>query len=278
MNAMPETREIEHLEMRLLLEGIYQRYGYDFRDYAPGSIRRRIRKRLAGENLESVSELQHRLLCDPDCMTRLLLDVSINVTGMFRDPHVYLALREKIVPTLRTYPHVRIWIAGCATGEEVYSVAIVLHEEGLGNRSRIYATDINEAALAKAKDGIFPLKKMQQYTRDYQKAGGTSSFSDYYTASHDDAVLRPKLRENIVFAPHNLVTDEPFNEFNLVFCRNVMIYFNRQLQDRVFDLFHRSLCRFGYLGLGSKESLKFSPHETCYEEVGRSLRLYKRTK
>lgn len=278
MNATTDTSQIEELETELLLEGVYRRYGYDFRDYAPGSIRRRVRKRMAGEHLHSVSELQHKVLRDPECMTRLLLDASVNVTAMFRDPHVYAALRTKVVPLLQTYPIIRVWIAGCSTGEEVYSVAILLKEEGLYKKSRIYATDFNEAVLDCAKAGVFPLKEMQKYTKNYQDAGGKDSFSSYYTAKYDSAIMHPGLKENIVFAQHNLATDEPFNEFNLILCRNVMIYFNQTLQQRCYDLFHQSLCKFGFLGLGTKESMKFSPHEECYEELPGRVRLYKRIK
>ncbi len=278
MKTRQESDEIQELETDLLLEGVYRRYGYDFRDYSPGSIRRRVRKRVAGEHLHNVSELQHKVLSDPECMTRLLLDASINVTAMFRDPHVYAALRTKVVPLLRTYPLVRVWIAGCATGEEVYSVAILLQEEGLYKKCRIYATDFNEAVLDCAKAGIFPLKKMQEYTKNYQDAGGADSFSSYYTAKYDDAIMHADLKENVIFAQHNLATDEPFNEFSLILCRNVMIYFNQTLQQRCYDLFHQSLCKFGFLGFGTKESMKFSPHEECYEELPGRVRLYKRTK
>jgi chemotaxis protein methyltransferase CheR len=278
MKTQQESETLDQLETELFLEAVHRRYGYDFRDYSPGSIRRRIHKRMAAEHLQSVSELQHKVLREPECMTRLLLDASINVTAMFRDPQVYLALRQKVVPLLATYPFVRIWVAGCATGEEVYSLAILLQEEGLYAKCRIYATDFNEAVLGCAKAGIFPLSKMREYTTNYQKAGGTQSFSGYYTANYDNAIMSPDLKENLTFAQHNLVSDKPFNEFNLILCRNVMIYFNRELQEHCLELFHESLCMFGFLGLGVKESLTFSPHEQCYEELPDRVRLYKRIK
>jgi chemotaxis protein methyltransferase CheR len=211
-------------------------------------------------------------------MTRLLLDLSINVSDMFRDSQFYAALRTKVLPLLRTYPFVRIWLAGCSTGEEVYSIAILLQEEGIYKKSRIFATDMNVVVLQKAKEGIFPLGRMQAYTKNYLAAGGKASFSDYYAAKYDSAIFRPDLRKNVVFAQHNLASDRVFNEFNLILCRNVMIYFDKELQGRVYGLFHQSLCTFGFLGLGSKETMRFSPYETCYEELDHKWRLYKRIK
>jgi chemotaxis protein methyltransferase CheR len=210
-------------------------------------------------------------------MERLLLDLSINVTSMFRDPSFYAAFRERVVPLLRTYPYTRIWCAGCSTGEEVYSLAIVLHEEDLYGRARIYATDINERVLERARAGIFPLDKMRQYTQHYIRGGGTRDFSEYYVAAYDGARFARELTENVVFAQHNLATDRAFNEFNVILCRNVMIYFDKPLQDRVHELFYESLPTFGVLALGHKESLSFSPFAARYEELDADERLYRKT-
>jgi len=204
MNTLVENGEIQALEMRLLLQAIYERYGYDYRDYAPGSLHRRVRKCMEQEHLDGISQLQEKVLRDPDCMTRLLLGISINVSDMFRDPQFYAALRTKVLPLLRTYPFVRIWLAGCSTGEEVYSIAILLQEEGIYKKCRIFATDMNAVVLQKAKEGIFPLGRMQQYTKNHLAAGGKASFSDYYTAKYDNAIFRPDLRKNVVFSQHNL--------------------------------------------------------------------------
>ena len=269
--------ELEKLEIELLLEAIYRHYGFDFRSYAFSSIRRRIWKRIGAEGLPNVSSLQERLLHDPQVMERLLLDLSINVTAMFRDPGFYRAFREQVVPLLRTYPFIRIWHAGCSTGEEVYSMAILLEEEGLLGRSRLYATDINEVVLQQARAGIFPLERMQEYTENYIKAGGKRSFSEYYTAKYDGALFSPTLTENVVFSQHNLVTDRSFSEFNVILCRNVLIYFDRDLQARVHGLFYDSLVTFGILGLGSKESLRFSQYEDCYEQIA-SEKLYRKVR
>ena len=268
--------DLEQIEIALLTEGIYKHYGFDFRDYSLPSLRRRIWKRVYAEGLSTVSGLIEKVLHDPQSMERLLLDLSINTTAMFRDPTFYLAFRQKIVPLLRTYPIVRIWHAGCSTGEEVYSMAILLQEEGLYDRCRIYATDINEAVLQKAKSGIFPLSTMQENTSNYITAGGTGTFSDYYTARYDYAIFRPSLRENVVFAQHNLVTDASFNHFNVIFCRNVLIYFNNALQERVQQLFLQSMEMFGILGLGKKESIKFTAVVDDYETVDAEERLYRR--
>jgi chemotaxis protein methyltransferase CheR len=268
--------ELERLEIELLLEAVYRRYGFDFREYAQASLKRRLWRRAYAEGARSISELQARLLHDPPSMERLLLDLSINVTSMFRDPTFYLAFREKVVPLLRTYPFTRIWCAGCSTGEEVYSLAIVLEEEGLYERARIYATDINETVLATARAGIFPLDKMQQYTQNYIRGGGARDFSRYYVAAYDGAQFSKSLMENVVFAQHNLAMDRAFNEFNVVVCRNVMIYFDKPLQDRVHGLFYESLERLGVLALGHKESLAFSPFAQRYEELDLAERLYRK--
>jgi chemotaxis protein methyltransferase CheR len=273
-----EKHDLEMIEIRLLTEGIYQHYGFDFRDYSMPSLRRRVWKRIYAEGLTTVSGLTEKVLHDSSCMERLLLDLSINTTAMFRDPTFYVAFRDQVVPLLRTYPFVRIWHAGCSTGEEVYSMAILLQEEGLYDRCRIYATDINEAVLQKAKTGIFPIATMQENTSNYMAAGGNSTFSDYYTARYDHAIFRPSLRDNVVFAQHNLVTDSSFNQFNVIFCRNVLIYFNNSLQERVQRLFLDSLEMFGVLGLGRKESLRFTTVAGDYEELNAEERLYRRTR
>jgi chemotaxis protein methyltransferase CheR len=268
--------DVDEIELALLLEGVYRRYGFDFREYAPASLRRRVWRRVHAEGLGTVSALQDKLLHDPACMERLLLDLSINVTAMFRDPTFYLRFREKVVPLLRTYPFTRIWVAGCSTGEEVYSLAILLREEGLYDRARIYATDINESVLDRARSGVFPLDKMREYTQNYIKAGGQRAFSEYYLAKYDGAQFQRSLVENVVFAQHNLVSDRSFNEFNVIVCRNVMIYFDRALQDRVHRLFYDSLAMFGVLALGAKESIRFSPFEDSYEDLDANERLYKK--
>jgi chemotaxis protein methyltransferase CheR len=270
--------ELERIEIDILLEGIFRRYGFDFREYAPASLKRRLWRRIHAEGLTTVSGLQERVLHDSACMERLLLDLSINVTAMYRDPTFYAAFRERVVPALRTYPFVRIWNAGCSTGEEVYSLAILLDEEGLYGKTRIYATDINESVLERARAGIFPLDKMQEYTQNYITAGGRQSFSEYYVANYEGAIFSRALIENVVFAQHNLVSDRSFNEFHVIMCRNVMIYFDKPLQDRVHELFYDSLATFGVLALGHKESIRFSPHEESYEALDADERLYRKVR
>jgi chemotaxis protein methyltransferase CheR len=268
--------ELEDLEVQLLLEAVYRRYGFDFREYAPASLRRRLWRRAHAEGAQSITGLMERLLHDPSSMERLLLDLSINVTSMFRDPSFYVAFRGKVVPLLRTYPFTRIWVAGCSTGEEVYSLAILLQEEEVYDRARIYATDINESVLERAKDGVFPLEKMKDYTQNYIRAGGTRAFSEYYVAAYDGAQFQRSLIENVVFAQHNLVSDGSFNEFQVVICRNVMIYFERSLQNRVHRLFYESLAQLGVLGLGQKETIHFTPFEDRYEELDPHEKLYRK--
>jgi chemotaxis protein methyltransferase CheR len=268
--------DLEVLEIKLLTDGIFHHYGFDFRDYSLPSLKRRVWKRVYAEGLNTVSGLLEKVLHDAGCMEQLLLDLSVNTTAMFRDPTFYLAFRRKIVPLLRTYPFVRIWHAGCSTGEEVYSMAILLQEEGLYDRCRIYATDINETVLQRAKEGIFPIATMQENTSNYIAAGGKGTFSEYYTARYDYALFRPSLRENVVFAQHNLVTDASFNHFNVIFCRNVLIYFNNTLQDRVQRLFQQSMEMFGILGLGKKETVRYTVVSDSYEEIDAEERLYRR--
>jgi chemotaxis protein methyltransferase CheR len=267
----PAPEPLEDLEIRLLLEGLWCSYGYDFRDYALSSIRRRVRFFMSEEGLSTVSAVQDRVLHDTLALQRFLRSLSVNVTALFRDPSFYLALRETVVPVLRTYPAVRIWHAGCSSGEEVYSLAIVLQEEGLYDRCRLYATDMNDAVLAQAEKGELPLASMRENTPTYIEAGGKQGFARWYTARDGRAVLAPELRKNVVFAQHNLATDGSFNEFHLIVCRNVLIYFNRSLQDRVHRLLYESLIRFGFLGLGSKETVRFTPHEAHYQELPERL-------
>jgi chemotaxis protein methyltransferase CheR len=278
MIAPVNTTDPEAAAVQSLLEAVLDRYGFDFRDYAATFLKRRIGERVQEERLRDVAELQTKLLDDSDCMERFLRTLTINVTAMFRDPGFYRALRARVVPLLQALPFVRIWHVGCATGEEVYSMAILLQEEGLYSKCRIYATDVNEAVLAQAKVGIFPIAGLQEYTGNYLKAGGTRCFSEYYTALYDHVVFQRALAENVVFAQHNLVTDASFNEFHLILCRNVLIYFNETLAARVHGLLYESLALEGFLGLGSKESVQFSPHEACYEEFDHDQRIYRRIK
>ena len=275
---MNNGHELETIEIQLLLEGMFRYYGFDFRNYAFASLKRRIWNTIRSESLNSVSGLQEKVLHNPAYLDRLLLGLSVNVTAMFRDPSFYITFRNKVVPLLRTYPFIRIWHAGCSTGEEVYSMAILLQEEGLYDRCRIYATDMNEVVLKKAKTGIFPLKQMQEYTQLYQQAGGKKSFSEYYTAAYDNAIFRASLKENIIFSHHNLATDSSFNEFNAILCRNVLIYFNPSLQQRVHKLLYESLGMFGVLGLGHQETLNFTPYQKHYETIESREKLYRRVK
>jgi chemotaxis protein methyltransferase CheR len=268
--------ELEKIELGLLLEAVYRQYGYDFREYALASLRRRVWRRVHEERLASITALTDRLLHDPACMARLLTDLSISVTAMFRDPHFYVSFAEHVVPQLRTYPFTRIWVAGCATGEEVYSLAILLAENDLYDRTRIYATDINQLALDQARQGVYPLDRMQEYTENYLKAGGRRSFSEYYVAAYDGALFNAALSENVIWAQHNLAQEGSFNEFQVILCRNVLIYFDKALQNRVQRLFYESLGRFGTLCLGNKESMRFSAYEDSYELVDAAAKIYRR--
>src|SRR5258706_2458352 len=271
-------RDLDRLEIELLLEAICGHYELDFRAYAYASIRRRLWKRIEEEALASVSALQERVLHEPEMMEKLLLDLSINVTAMFRDPSFYVAFRKHVVPMLRTYPFIRIWHAGCSTGEEVYSMAMLLREEGLYDRSRIYATDINEVVLKRAKAGIFPLERMQEYTDNYLRAGGKRSFSEYYTAKYRVTLFDQSLTKNAVFSHANLVTYRAFSEFNVILCRNVLIYFDKTLQSKVHSLFYDSLAMFGVLVLGSKETLRFMAHEECYEQMAPPEKIFRKVR
>lgn len=266
----------ERLEIELLLEAVHRRYSYDFRGYAAASLRRRLWHRANAEGLQTLSGLQERLLHDPSCIDRLLRDLSINVTEMFRDPGFYRALRERVFPLLRTYPFIRVWNAGCSTGEEIYSLAIALREGDLLERTRIYATDINGPALECARRGAFPLERMKRYTENYLSAGGNESFSSYYVAESDHARFDPTLVQGVVFAQHNLVTDGSFNEFQMIVCRNVMIYFGFDLQEEVLQLFDDSMARFGILALGRKESIRRSRQAQLYEPLHEAERIFRR--
>ncbi|SDN19739.1 MCP methyltransferase, CheR-type [Paenibacillus jilunlii] len=271
-------QELEQIEIELLLSGVHRFYGYDFRNYALPSLKRRIWHHVLAENVPTISALQEKVLHDRACFERFVYSLSIPVTEMFRDPGLFLTFRKKVIPLLRTYPYIRIWHAGCSTGEEVYSMAILLHEEGLYDKARIYATDMNARSLQQAKEGVYEISKMRQYTKNYMEAGGTRAFSEYYTAKYNSVILQPYLRKNIIFAEHNLATDTSFNEFNVIFCRNVMIYFNDELRDHVHGLFHESLSRFGVLVLGSKESIHFTRYSNSYEPLDRVEKIYRKNK
>jgi len=263
-------------ELKLLLEAIYLRFHYDFRHYAPASLRRRLSLAMSRFGCRSLSGLQEQILHDAGVFPELLSFLTIIVSEMFRDPDFYRALREKVVPLLQTYPSLKIWVAGCSTGEEVYSLAILLQEEGLLDRSLIYATDINPEALRRAKTGIYDLKRIAQFSEAYHAAGGRASLSDYYTAAYGSAVFDKALRKDVVFSDHSLATDNVFAEVQLVTCRNVLIYFDRALQDRALELFRDSLCRKGFLCLGAKETLSFSDHAAEFSEFAREERIYQK--
>lgn len=276
MNRADATLEVESLEIELLLAGIVKRYGYDFREYAPASLRRRVLKAMHAERVDTISALQERILRDRTCMERFVTVMSVHLTAMFRDPSFYRALRDEVVPLLRTYPFLRVWVAGCSTGEEAYSLAILLEEEGLYDRCRIYATDLSDALLQRARRGVFPLNRMRENTNNYLRAGGRREFSSYYTADSKNALFRGELRRNLVFSQHNLVSDRAFNEFQLVSCRNVMIYFDNSLRNRVLKLLHGSLCRFGVLGLGHRETIDFSAVHDLFTPLERGVHLYRK--
>jgi chemotaxis protein methyltransferase CheR len=269
--------DIQKLEVKLLLEAIFLRYGYDFRHYSRASITRRILQFITLNQIESISHLQALLIRDEAFFSSVAQAFSITVTEMFRDPHVYRCLRGEVIPLLKTYPFVKIWHAGCATGEEVYSLAILLKEEGLYERCTIFATDMNDTALEAAREGIYPLESAREYTVGYQKSGGQAAFSDYYVTAQGSQGIQmdPALRERVTFANHNLVSDEVFGEMNLIICRNVLIYFNVELKDRVLDLFVRSLTNGGILCLGDKESLCLSRVAARFSPFDESCSIYK---
>jgi chemotaxis protein methyltransferase CheR len=264
------------IEISLLLEALYQKYGYDFRQYSQAHIARRINNRMVMSGLKTITEMQSKLLHDKPFASQLLLDLSITVTEMFRDPGFYKSLRENVVPILKTYSFIKIWHAGCSTGEEAYSMATLLMEEGIYDRTTIYATDFNQQALNKAKEGIFSNESIKEYTLNYQLSGGKESFADYYTSSYDHVIMNQSLKKNIVWANHNLVTDSVFAEVQMILCRNVLIYFDRNLQHKVQTLFHNSLINGGILCLGSKESLRFTDLNEKYTEVDKKQRIFKK--
>ncbi len=266
----------EEIEIRLLLEAIRLKYGYDFSGYSKVHIKRRILRRLSLSDYKSVLDMLPQVLRDRAFFESLLTEFSINVTEMFRDPSFYKAFRRDVVPVLKTYPFIRIWHAGCSTGEEVYSMAILLKEEGLYDRAQIYATDFNETVLQKAKEGIYPIHTVKDYTHNYQLAGGEASFADYYLADYDSVILDQSLRKRIIFADHNLVTDGVFGEMNVVICRNVLIYFGKELQNRVIGLFYDSLCHGGFLCLGSKESLKFTSRAEHFQSFAENEKIFRK--
>jgi chemotaxis protein methyltransferase CheR len=276
----------QDIEIKLLLEAIYLKYDYDFRDYAKASIKRRILHRFALSQLETISSMQNRVIHDTAFFETLLqdlsinvtemLDLSINVTEMFRDPFFYKVVRQEALGLLKKEPFVKIWHAGCATGEEVYSMSILLQEQGLVENIQIYATDISPEAIATAQKGIYPIDKMSGYITNYRKTGGTASFADYYTARYDFAIMHNSLKKNVLFSVHNLVTDNSFGEMDMIVCRNVLIYFSRELQNRVFGLFLDSLRPGGLLCLGSKESIRFSEHSDQFDDFDKKQKIYRK--
>ena len=273
---MPDYGPTFDIELRLLLEGVYLKYQHDFRQYAIASLRRRIHQAMGQFGCSSVSALQARVLHEPDVFAQMLQYFTVQVSEMFRDPDYFRCLREQVVPVLKTYPSVKLWVAGCSSGEEVWSLAIMLEEEGLLERSLIYATDINPEALARAESGIYALDRIASFSTNYQKAGGTRSLSDYYTANTADAIFDRRLKKRMVFADHSLATDSVFSETHFISCRNVLIYFMPALQERAVGLFTESLVNKGFLGLGSKESLRFNKHANRFAEFGARERIYQR--
>ena len=272
------TTELERLEMELLLLAIYRHHGFDFRAYAPASLHRRIRRHMEHAPVSSISGLTELILHEPAALQRLLHDLSVNVTAMFRDPSFFAEFRQTVVPLLRTYPTVRIWHAGCSTGEEVYAMSILLEEEGLYERCRIYATDMDSTVLDQARQGIFPLARMKEYTSNYFLGGGKRSLSDYFIAKYDGALFAPRLAKNVLFTQHNLAMDRGFSEFNVIVCRNVLIYFDRTLKNHALGLFSDSFATLGVLCLGRKESLQFTAFEQDFSVLSARERIYRRHK
>ena len=270
------TEPILDIEVRLLLDAIYARFQYDFRQYSVASVKRRLSQAQRGLGCASVSALQDRVLNDPSAFPVLLQYLTIQVSNLFRDPGYFRVFRERVVPILRTYPSLKIWVAGCSAGEEVYSFAILLREEGLLDKTTLYATDINAEALHAAEAGIYPLERLKAFTANHQATGAPCSLSTYYTAKYGSAVFDRQLRKNVVFSDHSLATDAVFAEVQVVSCRNVFIYFERELQDRSVALFRDSLCRRGFLGLGAKETLRFSKHESEFSVFANEERWYQR--
>lgn len=273
---LEENFEVEDLELELFIQALYYQYGYDFREYSRAHLKRRVLYRMSVENLSSISVLQDKILHNKDFFYKIIGDFSINVTEMFRDPSFYRKIKEKVIPILKTYPYLKIWHAGCSTGEEVYSMAILLKEEGLLEKTQIYATDFSESALEIAKEGIYPMDLLKKYSINYHKAGGSKNLADYYSSMYGYAKFDHDLRKKIVFSSHNLVNDGVFGEMHMIICRNVLIYFNRTLQERVLELFEESLVRGGILGVGSKESISFTSIEKNFEEISANGKLYKK--
>jgi chemotaxis protein methyltransferase CheR len=267
---------IEDIEIRLLLEALHQRYHYDFRGYARASIKRRLRQAREQMGFVNFSSMQEKLLHDASMLPRLLPYLTVQVSEMFRDPSYFRAIREKVVPHLRTYPSLKLWIAGCSAGEELYSFVILFREEGLENRTLFYATDINRDALDRAASGIYSLDRIKSFTENHRMSGGKSSLSDYYSTAYGKAIFDKSLRKRVVFSDHSLVTDAVFGEMNLISCRNVLIYFDRDLQDRAIGLFRDALPRHGFLGLGAKESMRFSSHADAFTEFVQEEKIYQR--
>jgi len=272
-------KDLTDEELNELLSCIKLYYDYDLSGYARASLTRRVNRFLINTNIQKLPFLIEKLRSgDQNLFDHFLSELTVNVTEMFRDPSFYKALREHVIPKLNTYPHIKIWDAGCSTGEETYSLAILLKEEKVLKKSKIYATDINNRVLYTAKEGIYPLHLIQDYSKNYQKTGGSNDFADYYLAKYNNAIIDSEFKENIIFANHNLVSDSTFNEFNLIVCRNVMIYFQRELQEKVLQLFLNSLCMYGYLALGSKESLSLSKVRDHFEVVDAKDKIYRRIK
>jgi chemotaxis protein methyltransferase CheR len=277
LDAQPElttSTTVEDIEIKLLLDGVAMRYGYDFREYALPPLKRSIASGMAGEGVTTISAYQERLLHDASCMQRFLSGVGVNVTSMFREADILRCIRDEVIPRFRTYPSLRIWIAGCATGEEVYSMAILLKEEGLYERSRIYATDLNEDSLAIARTGSYPLARVLAGESGYAHSGGRGHLSDFYSVAGSNARFNRELQHHVTWARHNLVSDSSFNEFHMILCANVLIYFRPSLQERAHRLFYDSLVRSGYLALGQKESLVFCPESSRYERLRDGVNLF----
>jgi len=276
MSEPSTSDKIEDIEIRLLLEALYSRYHYDFRNYAMASVKRRLRQARDKLGFATFSALQENLLHDPAMLQRMLGYLTVQVSEMFRDPSYFRAIREKVVPHLKTYPSLKVWVAGCSNGEELYSLVILFREEGLEERTLFYATDINHDALNAAEAGVFPLDRMQSFTENHRQSGGKSSLSDYYQAAYGRVSFDKSLRRNVVFSDHSLVTDAVFGEMHLISCRNVLIYFDRIAQDRALGLFKDSLARKGFLGIGAKESLRFSEHAAAFADFAREEKIYQR--
>lgn len=276
MKELAASEKVEDIEIRLLLEALYTRYHYDFRNYSMASIKRRLRQARDQLGFGNFSALQERVLHEPTMLPRLMRYLTVQVSELFRDPSYFRAIREKVVPHLKTYPSLKVWVAGCSEGEELYSLAILFREEGLDDRTIFYATDINQEALHAAEAGVYAVDRLQLFTENHRKSGGRSSLSDYYQAAYGRASFDRSLRRNVVFSDHSLVTDAVFGEMHLISCRNVLIYFDRELQDRALGLFKDSLARKGFLGLGAKESLRLSRHAGAFDEFVREEKIYQR--